>query len=76
MADLKPVRGTHDLLPDKMRQHRAVIDAARRIVRLYGFEEIATPIFEFTEVFQRTLGDTSDVVTKEMYSFEDRMAIF
>lgn len=72
MADLKPVRGTHDLLPDKMRQHRAVIDTARRIVRLYGFEEIATPIFEFTEVFQRTLGDTSDVVTKEMYSFEDR----
>ena len=66
MAHLKPVRGTHDLLPEDMRQHRAVIDTARKIVRLYGFEEIATPIFESTEVFHRTLGDTSDVVTKEM----------
>lgn len=72
MAHLKPVRGTHDLLPEDMRQHRAVVDMARKMVRLYGFEEIATPIFEFTEVFHRTLGDTSDVVTKEMYSFEDR----
>lgn len=76
MAHLKPVRGTHDLLPEDMRQHRAVVDMARKMVRLYGFEEIATPIFEFTEVFQRTLGDTSDVVTKEMYSFEDRNGEF
>ena len=76
MAHLKPVRGTHDLLPEDMRQHRAVVDTARKMVRLYGFEEIATPIFEFTEVFQRTLGDTSDVVTKEMYSFEDRNGEF
>ena len=76
MAHLKPVRGTHDLLPQGMRQHRAVIDAARKMVRLYGFEEIATPIFEFTEVFRRTLGDTSDVVNKEMYSFEDRNGDF
>ena len=76
MAHLKPVRGTHDLLPEDMRQHRAVIDMARKMVRLYGFEEIATPIFEFTEVFQRTLGDTSDVVNKEMYSFEDRNGEF
>ena len=38
----------------------------------YGFGEIVTPIFEFTEVFSRTLGDTSDVVTKEMYTFTDR----
>ena len=76
MAHLKPVRGTHDLLPEDMRQHRAVVDLARKMVRLYGFEEIATPIFEFTEVFHRTLGDTSDVVTKEMYSFEDRNGEF
>lgn len=72
MARLQPVRGTHDLLPDDMRRHRQVIDLARETVRLYGFEEIATPIFEFTQVFARTLGDTSDIVTKEMYSFEDR----
>lgn len=70
MSSLQPVRGTHDLLPEEMRRHRHVADAARRITSLYGFHEMATPIFEFTDVFKRTLGDTSDIVTKEMYSFE------
>lgn len=69
---LQPVRGTHDLLPDELRRHHAVANKARAIVGRYGYEEIATPIFEFTEVFQRTLGDTSDVVSKETYSFTDR----
>jgi histidyl-tRNA synthetase len=70
MSSLQPVRGTHDILPEEMRRHRHVADAARRVTSLYGFHEMATPIFEFTEVFKRTLGDTSDIVTKEMYSFE------
>ena len=70
MASLQPVRGTHDLLPEEMRRHRAVIERARAVAELYGYLEMATPIFEFTEVFQRTLGDTSDIVTKEMYTFE------
>jgi len=70
MSALQPVRGTHDILPDDMRRHRHVADTARRAVGLYGFQEMATPIFEFTDVFKRTLGDTSDIVTKEMYSFE------
>ena len=70
MPALQPVRGTHDILPDEMRRHRHVADTARRAVGLYGFQEMATPIFEFTDVFQRTLGETSDIVTKEMYSFE------
>ncbi len=69
MSSLQPVRGTHDLLPDAMRRHRKVIDTAREVAALYGFHEMATPIFEFTEVFKRTLGDTSDIVTKEMYTF-------
>lgn len=69
MSSLQPVRGTHDLLPEAMRRHNAVIGAARHVAELYGFQEMATPIFEFTEVFKRTLGDTSDIVTKEMYSF-------
>ena len=72
MAELQPVRGTRDLLPEESRRHRQVIEAARRVAALYGYDEIATPIFEFTEVFQRTLGDTSDIVTKEMYTFTDR----
>lgn len=70
MASLQPVRGTHDLLPDDMRRHRAVVERCRATAELFGFEEMATPIFEFTEVFARTLGDTSDIVTKEMYTFE------
>ena len=72
MAKLQPVRGTHDLLPGDSRRHRHVIEVFRSVAERFGFGEIATPIFEFTEVFKRTLGETSDVVTKEMYSFTDR----
>ena len=72
MSDLRPVRGTHDLLGETMLRHRHVQDTARGIAARYGFAEIETPIFEFTEIFARTLGDTSDVVTKEMYTFTDR----
>ena len=72
MAKLQPVRGTHDLLPADSLRHRHVIEVFRSIAERFGFGEIATPIFEFTEVFKRTLGETSDVVTKEMYTFTDR----
>ncbi|MGE0650692.1 MAG: histidine--tRNA ligase, partial [Alphaproteobacteria bacterium] len=72
MASLQPVRGTHDLLPEQGRKHRHIVETARDLAARYGYEEMATPIFEFTEVFKRTLGETSDVVTKEMYTFEDR----
>ena len=72
MSSLQPVRGTHDLLPDDTRRHRWVEEVAYAAAKRYGFGEIVTPIFEFTEVFSRTLGDTSDVVTKEMYTFTDR----
>ena len=69
---LQPVRGTRDLIGEEQRRHAHVIDTARRVSALYGLEEWTTPIFEETRVFSRTLGDTSDVVTKEMYTFEDR----
>ena len=69
---LQPVRGTRDILADEAARHRHVTETARAVAKRYGYAEIATPIFEFTEVFQRTLGETSDVVTKEMYTFEDR----
>ena len=72
LSSLQPVRGSHDHLPEDARRYRAVVERARDAVALYGYREMATPIFEFSEVFRRTLGDTSDVVTKEMYSFEDR----
>jgi len=72
MAKLQPVRGTHDLLGEDARRHRHVVETALATAARYGFSEIQTPIFEFTEVFARTLGETSDVVSKEMYSFTDR----
>ena len=72
MSQLQPVRGTHDLLPDEMRRYRHVVDTARAAAECSGYLEIETPIFEFSEVFKRTLGDTSDIVTKEMYTFTDR----
>ena len=68
----QPVRGTHDLLPEDFRRHAHVRDTSRDIAARFGYAEMATPIFEFTEVFARTMGETSDVVSKEMYSFESR----
>ena len=72
MAQLQAVRGTQDLLPAEARRHRAVIETARAVAERYGFGEIVTPIFEFTEVFSRPIGETTDVVSKEMYTFKDR----
>jgi histidyl-tRNA synthetase len=72
MRSLQPVRGTQDLLPEMARRHRRITEVARDIAELSGFAEIATPIFEFTEVFSRPIGETSDIVAKEMYSFTDR----
>lgn len=69
---LQPVRGTRDLIGEDARRHLHVVETARRVTALYGASEWAIPIFEATSVFSRTLGDTSDVVTKEMYTFEDR----
>ncbi|HEV2300837.1 MAG TPA: histidine--tRNA ligase [Stellaceae bacterium] len=72
MHPLQPVRGTQDLLPDTMRRHRRVADTARALAGLYGYAEMATPVFEFTEVFARPIGEESDIVAKEMYTFTDR----
>jgi histidyl-tRNA synthetase len=72
MAALQPPRGTRDLIGEDQRRHAHVVATARRVAHAYGFDEWATPVFEDTRVFARTLGETSDVVTKEMYSFADR----
>lgn len=72
MAKLQNVRGTYDLYGTAKRKVKKVISSAAETAEKYGFEEIETPIFEFTEVFSRNLGDTSDIVTKEMYCFQDR----
>lgn len=72
MTKLQSVRGTYDLYGEAKRKAKEVIAQGSAVVEKYGFEEIETPIFEFTEVFARNLGDTSDIVTKEMYCFQDR----
>ena len=72
MPALQPARGTQDLLPETARRHRQVSETARAMAALYGFAEIATPIFEFTEVFARPIGEHTDIVSKEMYTFTDR----
>ena len=65
-------RGTQDLLPDRADAMLGLYDEAHRIARLYGYRYLETPTFEQTELFSRTSGETSDVVTKEMYTFEDK----
>ena len=72
MRKLQPVRGTKDLLGSESLVQRYVINSAQKISERYGYEPIETPVFEFTDVFKRTLGNTSDIVTKEMYTFEDK----
>ena len=69
---LQPVRGTADLLPEDKARHNHVVSVALDVARRSGFKDMATPVFEFTQVFSRPLGASSDVVAKEIYSFEDR----
>ena len=68
----KAPRGTKDIPPKDVYKWHYVEKKFREICALYGYEEIRTPIFEHTEVFARSVGDTTDVVQKEMYSFTDR----
>ncbi|MCG0277524.1 MAG: histidine--tRNA ligase [Thermanaeromonas sp.] len=65
-------RGTEDILPGNSEKWQHVEEVARSLCRLYGYREIRTPIFEHTELFQRGVGDTTDIVEKEMYTFLDR----
>ncbi|MGI4881400.1 MAG: histidine--tRNA ligase [Janthinobacterium lividum] len=73
MADkVQRVRGTQDLYGDDIARFDTVVDAFNRVRKLYGFRRVDVPVFEFTSVFARSLGETTDVVSKEMYSFDDR----
>ncbi len=69
---LQEVRGTKDLLPNEFFKLRYVQEVARDISSLYNFLPVDTPIFEFTEIFTKALGEDSDVIMKEMYSFCDK----
>jgi len=65
-------RGTHDILPDEQPMWKLVIGEAERLCSLYGYRAIQTPAFEDTALFQRTSGAGSDIVQKEMFTFEDQ----
>ena len=69
---IKAVRGTRDLLPPETALWNFVESAARDVFRAYNFQEIRTPIFESTELFARGVGEETDIVAKEMYTWEDR----
>ena len=71
MLTTKP-RGTNDFLADTVRKWQYLEEVIRKVCREYGYGEIRTPIFEHTELFQRGVGDTTDIVEKEMYTFTDR----
>lgn len=72
MSSLKAVRGTRDLLPPDTQLWNRVEATARAVFARYGFGEIRTPIFEVTELFARGVGEETDIVSKEMFTWEDR----
>src|SRR5690625_5108543 len=69
---MKAPRGTVDLLPEQTRKWQYIEKELRDLCKSFNYEEIRTPLFEHTEVFQRGVGDTTDIVQKEMYTFDDR----
>ncbi len=72
MTPVQPVRGTQSLLGEDADRLAKVVEAFDRVRRLYGFKRVEVPTIEHTGVFARTIGETTDVVAKEMYTFEDR----
>ena len=68
---IKKPRGTEDILPSDSPLWRKIEQTAHEVCKKYGFKEIRTPVFEDTALFRRGVGDTTDVVQKEMYTFED-----
>ena len=68
----RPVRGTQDMLGEQAERFTHVVETFERVRKLYGFGRVEVPVFEATAVFSRSLGETTDVVSKEMYTFDDR----
>lgn len=73
---LQPVRGTKDLFGEEIEIFNHILSSAKNRSKNFGFEELQTPIFEFSEVFERNLGEASDIVAKEVYKFQDRSENF
>jgi len=69
---IRAIRGMHDILPDQIGLWQTLEDHARVVLEGYGYQEIRTPLVEVTDLFKRSIGEVTDIVEKEMYSFEDR----
>ena len=69
---IQPVRGTHDIIGDELSIYRFIESKVSELAKIYDYNEIITPIFESSDLFKKPLGEKSDVVLKEMYSFKDR----
>ena len=69
---INPIRGTHDLFGEEIKKFNTIISKVKDTARKFGFNELITPIFENSELFKKPLGEQSDVVLKEMYTFKDR----
>jgi len=72
MSSIKAPRGVRDILPEESWKWAHVFDVTRQVARDFGYREVHLPIFEYTELFSRGVGETTDVVEKEMYTFTDR----
>jgi len=72
MEKITAIRGFKDILPEDARRFWEIESIARQIFNSFGFQEIRTPIIEKTELFRRSIGETTDIVEKEMYTFADR----
>jgi histidyl-tRNA synthetase len=70
--EVKPVKGTHDIIGNDIILYQRIEDALAKIAHTYGYLEFRTPIIEHTELFARSVGDSSDIVRKEMYTFLDK----
>ena len=68
----KAPKGTKDVIPAESYKWHYVENIIRELTQVFGYREIRTPVFEHTELFERGVGDTTDIVQKEMYTFEDR----
>lgn len=69
---IQPIRGIKDLITDELMSYKEIIEISSELVKLYGYNEILLPIIEYSSVFLRTLGESSDIVNKETYTFSDR----
>ena len=74
--EFRTIKGTHDILPEESFKWRHLENIIHQICAQYGYQEIRTPIFEQSKLFSRSVGEDSDIVTKEMYSWEDKGNIF